>query len=50
MSIGVRGGCYESLKRLSSFEDITLALSQQLIRVELERSFLPDTERFFLSP
>jgi Transposase DDE domain len=38
---------YESIKRLSDSEVITLALLQQLRGVESERSFLRDTERFF---
>jgi hypothetical protein len=38
---------YESLKRLSDSEVITLALFQQLRGVESERSFLRDVERFF---
>jgi hypothetical protein len=38
---------YESLKRLSDSEVITLALFQQLRGVECERSFLRDAERFF---
>jgi hypothetical protein len=38
---------YESLKRLSDSEVITLALFQQLRGVESERSFLRDTGRFF---
>jgi len=38
---------YESLKRLSDSEVITLALFQQLRGVESERSFLRDCERFF---
>ena len=37
---------YESLKRLSDSEVITLALFQQLRGVESERSFLRDAERF----
>ena len=39
--------CYESIKRLSDSEVITLALFQQLRGVESERSFLRDAERFF---
>jgi hypothetical protein len=39
--------CYESLKRLSDSEVITLALVQQLRGVESERSFLRDAVRFF---
>ncbi len=38
---------YESLKRLSDPEIITLALFQQLRGVESERSFLRDAQRFF---
>lgn len=38
---------YESLKRLSDSEVITLALFQQLRGVESERSFLRDAKRFF---
>jgi hypothetical protein len=38
---------YESLKRLSDSEVITLALFPQLRGVESERSFLRDAERFF---
>jgi Transposase DDE domain len=38
---------YESIKRLSDSEVITLALFQQLRGVESERSFLRDAERFF---
>jgi len=38
---------YESLKRLSDSEVITLALVQQLRGVESERSFLRDAARFF---
>ena len=41
------GGRYESLKRLSDSEVITLALFQQLRGIESERSFLRDAERFF---
>ncbi|HZY66932.1 MAG TPA: hypothetical protein VFE21_13775, partial [Rubrobacteraceae bacterium] len=39
---------YESLKRLSDSEVITLALFQQLRGIESERSFLRDTQRFFV--
>ena len=42
-----RGGCYESLKKLSDSEVITLALFQQLRGVESERSFLRDAAHFF---
>ena len=38
---------YESLKRLSDSEVITLALLQQLRGVESEPSFLRDAQRFF---
>src|SRR5829696_2006380 len=38
---------YESLKRLSDSEVLTLALFQQLRGVESERSFLRDVTRFF---
>lgn len=38
---------YESLKRLSDSEIVTLALFQQLRGVESERSFLRDAQRFF---
>ena len=41
------GRRYQSLKRLSDSEVITLALLQQLRGVESERSFLRDAERFF---
>jgi hypothetical protein len=40
-------GRYESIKRLSDSEVITLALFQQMRGVESERSFLRDAERFF---
>jgi hypothetical protein len=40
-------GLYESLKRLSDSEVLTLALLQQLRGVESEKSFLRDCERFF---
>ena len=42
-----KGSRYESLKRLSDSEVITLALLQQLRGVESERSFLRDAQRFF---
>jgi hypothetical protein len=42
-----RGDLYESLKRLSDSEVITLALFQQLRATESQRSFLRDAERFF---
>jgi hypothetical protein len=38
---------YESIKRLSDSEIITLALLRQLRGVESERSFLRDAQRFF---
>ena len=38
---------YESIKRLSDSEIITLALFQQLRSVESQRSFLRDVQRFF---
>jgi hypothetical protein len=38
---------YESLKRLSDSEVLTLALFEQLRGVESERSFLRDAQRFF---
>lgn len=38
---------YESLKKLSDSEVITLSLFQQLRCIESERSFLRDCERFF---
>ena len=41
------GHRYESPKRLSDSEVLTLALMQQLRGVESERSFLRDSERFF---
>ena len=46
-NLNPRGRRYESLKRLSASEVITLALFQQLQGIESERSFLRDTERFF---
>jgi hypothetical protein len=42
-----RAQLYESIKRLSDSEVITLALFQQLRGVESERSFLRDAQRFF---
>ncbi len=42
-----RDRSYESLKRLSDSEVLTLALLQQLRGVESSRSFLRDVERFF---
>jgi hypothetical protein len=46
-NLNPRGSRYESLKRLSDSEVITLALFQQLRGVESERSFLRDATRFF---
>ncbi len=46
-SLNPRARRYESLKRLSDSEVITLALFQQLRGVESERSFLRDAQRFF---
>ena len=46
-NLNPRGRRYESLKRLSDSEVVTLALFQQLRGVESERSFLRDAERFF---
>ena len=40
-------GGYESIKKLSDSEVLTLALLQQLRGVESERSFLRDAQRFF---
>jgi hypothetical protein len=45
--INPKGDRYESLKRLSDSEVITLALFQQLRATESQRSFLRDAERFF---
>jgi hypothetical protein len=45
--INPKAGSYESLKRLSDSEVLTLALLQQLRGVQSERSFLRDAERFF---
>lgn len=45
-NLNPRGQRYESLKRLSDSEVITLALLQQLRGVESERSFLRDAVRF----
>src|SRR5215203_6506232 len=42
-----KGRRYESIKRLSDSEVITLALLQQLRGVESERSFLREVGRFF---
>jgi hypothetical protein len=47
MLLNPRARCYESIKRLSDSEVITLALFQQLRGVESERSFLRDAQRFF---
>ena len=41
-----RAKAYESIKRLSDSEVLTLALLQQLRGVESERSFLRDAQRF----
>jgi DDE family transposase len=41
------GRGYESIKKLSDSEVLTLALLQQLRGVESERSFLRDAQRFF---
>jgi hypothetical protein len=46
-NLNPRGSRYESLKRLSASEVITLALFQQLRGVESERSFLRHAVRFF---
>src|SRR5215210_6596348 len=46
-TLNPRGSRYDSLKRLSDSEVITLALFQQLRGVESERSFLRDAARFF---
>jgi hypothetical protein len=43
-----RGQGYESIKKLSDSEVLTLALLQQLRGVESERSFLRDAQRFFV--
>jgi len=43
-----RGQGYESLKKLSDSEVLTLALFQQLRGTESERSFLRDIQRFFV--
>ncbi len=45
-ALNPRGRTYESLKKLSDSEVLTLALLQQLRGVESERSFLRDAERF----
>jgi hypothetical protein len=46
-TLNPKGGHYESLKRLSDSEVITLALFQQLRGIESQRSFLRDAQRFF---
>jgi hypothetical protein len=46
-TLNPKGGHYESLKRLSDSEVITLALFQQLRGIESQRSFLRDVQRFF---
>ena len=46
-TLNPKGGHYESLKRLSDSEVITLALLQQLRGIESQRSFLRDAQRFF---
>jgi hypothetical protein len=46
-SLNPKAKSYESIKRLSDSEILTLALLQQLRGVESERSFLRDAERFF---
>jgi hypothetical protein len=43
-----KGQGYESLKKLSDSEVLTLALLQQLRGIESERSFLRDVQRFFV--
>ena len=43
-----KGQGYESLKKLSDSEVLTLALLQQLRGIESERSFLRDIQRFFV--
>ena len=45
--LNARAKSYESIKRLSDSEVLTLALLQQLRGVESERSFLRDVQRFF---
>jgi hypothetical protein len=42
-----KGHHYESIKRLSDSEIITLTLLQQLRGIESQRSFLRDAQRFF---
>jgi hypothetical protein len=46
-NVNPNGRRYESLKKLSDSEVITLALFQQLRGVESQRSFLRDASRFF---
>lgn len=46
-TLNPRARRYESIKRLSDSEIVTLALFQQLRGVQSERSFLRDAERFF---
>src|SRR5215212_1831367 len=46
-NINPNAQCYESLKKLSDSEVITLALAQQLRGMESQRSFLRDASRFF---
>jgi len=41
------GQGYQSIKKLSDSEILTLALFQQLRGIESERSFLRDVQRFF---
>jgi hypothetical protein len=46
-TLNPNGHRYESLKRLSDSEVITLALFQRLRGIESERSFLREAARFF---
>src|SRR5215212_7088537 len=46
-NVNPNGRRYESLKKLSDSEVITLALFQQLRGIESQRSFLRDASRFF---
>jgi hypothetical protein len=46
-NINPNAQCYESLRKLSDSEVITLALTQQLRGMESQRSFLRDASRFF---
>jgi hypothetical protein len=46
-NVNPNGRRYESLKKLSDSEVITLALFQQLRDMESQRSFLRDASRFF---